>query len=205
MTPDMWHLTPDTGLVVNIGYKFQVPSSNGLGVIMFWRYGGKGWLGYSIADGGACGGGSNSTLLIIFMVFRCLICSLVYRTDIWRLKYFFLIDWHRLKSSVWLQLLQRKNLNSFQCNVTENKTTNFKMITFFTNYHFWWVFLIISASEPFKELRFFALLSVYPDASFELSKTNVRWFPFLGYNVFFSPPILQTPGSRGIFFFFNYW
>ena len=42
------------------------------------------------------------------------------------------------------------------------------------NYHFWWVLLIISATVPVKELRFFALLSVYPDASVELSNTPVQ-------------------------------
>ena len=38
LTPDTWHLTHDTQGVVNIVSKFQVPSSNSFGVIMFWRY-----------------------------------------------------------------------------------------------------------------------------------------------------------------------
>ena len=46
VTGDMWHLTPDVGHLVgvNILSKFQLPSSYGLGVMMFWRFGGKGSL-----------------------------------------------------------------------------------------------------------------------------------------------------------------
>ena len=44
--------------MVNIVSKFQVPSSNGLGVMMFWRYFHKGWLSdwinESMNDGGVC-------------------------------------------------------------------------------------------------------------------------------------------------------
>ena len=40
----MWHMTQDTKGLVNIASKFQVPSSNSLGVMMFWRLAGKGSL-----------------------------------------------------------------------------------------------------------------------------------------------------------------
>ena len=40
----MWQVTCDTQEGVNIVSKFQVPSYNGLGVMMFWRLGGKGLL-----------------------------------------------------------------------------------------------------------------------------------------------------------------
>ena len=42
LTPDTWHLTCDTWSVVNILSTFQLPSSCGLGVMMFWRFGAKG-------------------------------------------------------------------------------------------------------------------------------------------------------------------
>ena len=102
--------------------------------------------------------GSNSALLNTFMIFRCFICSWVYRTDIWQLKYIFfkLIDTGSNEESG-CDYYNEKNLNSFQCSVTENKTKNI-IITFFTNYHFWWVFLIISESVPFKELMFFGIV-----------------------------------------------
>ena len=38
VTLDKWHVTRDSLGVVNIASKFQVPSSNGLGVIIFWRF-----------------------------------------------------------------------------------------------------------------------------------------------------------------------
>ena len=41
---DMWHLTCDMWWGVNILSKFELSSSHGLGVIMLWRFGGKGWL-----------------------------------------------------------------------------------------------------------------------------------------------------------------
>ena len=46
----MWHMTHVTWLVVNIVSNFQVPSSNGLGFMVLWIFGGKGsltWLGVS--------------------------------------------------------------------------------------------------------------------------------------------------------------
>ena len=46
---DKWHLTYATEGVVNIVSKFQVPSSNGLGVMMLWGLGGKGSLSDSIS------------------------------------------------------------------------------------------------------------------------------------------------------------
>ena len=63
MTPDTWHLTHDTWHVTNgwgssILSKLQLPSSYGLGVMMFWRLGGKGsltdWLTQSMSDEGDC-------------------------------------------------------------------------------------------------------------------------------------------------------
>ena len=43
-TPDTWHMTCDTWWGVIMLSKFQLPSSYGLGVMMFWRFGGKGLL-----------------------------------------------------------------------------------------------------------------------------------------------------------------
>ena len=53
MTPDTWHMTHDMWhmLGVNILSKFQLPSSYGLGLTVFWRYFGKRltqWLNQSI-------------------------------------------------------------------------------------------------------------------------------------------------------------
>ena len=44
MTRDTWHMNHDTWhkVGVNILSTFQLPSSYGLGVMMFWRFGGKG-------------------------------------------------------------------------------------------------------------------------------------------------------------------
>ena len=42
LTPDTGHVTTDTQGMVNIVSRFQVLSSNGLGVMRFWRLGGKG-------------------------------------------------------------------------------------------------------------------------------------------------------------------
>ena len=44
MTHDTWHLTCHTWWGVNILSKVQLSSSHYLGVMMFWRFGGKGWL-----------------------------------------------------------------------------------------------------------------------------------------------------------------
>ena len=38
----MWSMTHDMQQVVNMVSIIQVPSFNGLGVILFWRFGGKG-------------------------------------------------------------------------------------------------------------------------------------------------------------------
>ena len=61
MTPDTWHVTHDkqhvsydTQGVVAIVSKFEVPSSNDFGFIMFWRFGTKGLLIYSISNWGVC-------------------------------------------------------------------------------------------------------------------------------------------------------
>ena len=54
VTRDMWYLTCDTWCGVNILSKLQLPGSNGLGVMKFWRLGGKGWLTYWIDDEGDC-------------------------------------------------------------------------------------------------------------------------------------------------------
>ena len=42
MTYDIWTMTQETLREVIIVSKFQVPISNGLGFMMFWRFGGKG-------------------------------------------------------------------------------------------------------------------------------------------------------------------
>ena len=51
LTCDTWHVTHETGCVihytqgvVNIVLKFQVNSFSGLGVMMFWTSGGKGYV-----------------------------------------------------------------------------------------------------------------------------------------------------------------
>ena len=65
MTPDTWHLTPDTWHVkhdtqgvVNIVSQFQVPSSYSLGVKVFWKFWGKGWVSHlmneSISEQDVC-------------------------------------------------------------------------------------------------------------------------------------------------------
>ena len=74
MTPDMWHLTGDTWQLTpdrwhqtcdmwhlicdmqhivrgNILSKFQLPSFYGLGVMMFWIFGGKGRINQSVREG----------------------------------------------------------------------------------------------------------------------------------------------------------
>ena len=47
---DTWHLTFDTQGMVNFVWKFQLPSSIGLEVMMFWRLGGKGWLTHCLTE-----------------------------------------------------------------------------------------------------------------------------------------------------------
>ena len=57
VTCDMWHGTPDRWWEVNILSKFQVPSSYGLGVKIFWRYFGKRvtqFINLSINNKGVC-------------------------------------------------------------------------------------------------------------------------------------------------------
>ena len=54
MTHDMWHVTRDTQGVVNIVWKFQVPCYSVLWVMMFWRFGGKGWQSYLSNYKGFC-------------------------------------------------------------------------------------------------------------------------------------------------------
>ena len=49
LTPDMWHVTQDMCHMTHSWWwtlckKIQVSSSNGFGVMMFWRFGGKGWI-----------------------------------------------------------------------------------------------------------------------------------------------------------------
>ena len=44
MTRDTWHVTSDKRWGVNILSKFQLPSSCGLAVKVFWRFGGNGSL-----------------------------------------------------------------------------------------------------------------------------------------------------------------
>ena len=54
VTPDTWHLTCDTWWGVNILSKCQLSSSQGLGVMMLWRFGGKCWLSNLIGNRGVC-------------------------------------------------------------------------------------------------------------------------------------------------------
>ena len=44
LTHDTWHLTHDVWWGVNILSKFQLSSSYDLGVMIFWRFGDKGWI-----------------------------------------------------------------------------------------------------------------------------------------------------------------
>ena len=44
MTYDTWHVTCDTWCGVNILSKFHLASTEGLGGLMLWRLGGKGWI-----------------------------------------------------------------------------------------------------------------------------------------------------------------
>ena len=41
---DMWHMTRDRWEEVNLLPTFHLPSSYGLGVILFWRYFHNGWM-----------------------------------------------------------------------------------------------------------------------------------------------------------------
>ena len=50
MTCDMWHMTHYIWCEVNILSKFQLSGSNGLGIMMLWISGGKGWLTHSLSD-----------------------------------------------------------------------------------------------------------------------------------------------------------
>ena len=46
VTHDMWHMTHDTYCGMNILSKFQLPSSFGFGLTVFWIYFHKPWLSY---------------------------------------------------------------------------------------------------------------------------------------------------------------
>ena len=54
VTHDRWHVTHDTWCGVTILSKFQLSSSNGLGVMMCWRSGGKGSLTQLINHEAVC-------------------------------------------------------------------------------------------------------------------------------------------------------
>ena len=54
MTHDTWHQTCDMWCGVNLFSKFQVSIFYSLGVMMFWRVGGKGWLNSVMSDKGVC-------------------------------------------------------------------------------------------------------------------------------------------------------
>ena len=49
-----WHVTHDRWGEVNLLLKFQIPSSYGLVVTVFWRYFHKGWVSDFISDEGIC-------------------------------------------------------------------------------------------------------------------------------------------------------
>ena len=44
MSHGTWHMRYDMFCEANIVQKFQLPCSNGVRVMLFWRLGGKGWL-----------------------------------------------------------------------------------------------------------------------------------------------------------------
>ena len=73
MTGDTWHVTHDTWQVVNIVSKFQVPSSNGLGFMMFWRFGGKGSVNHLISDEAVCRTAPSTPglLIILYLYLFC--------------------------------------------------------------------------------------------------------------------------------------
>ena len=60
VTGDRWHTTHDTWHVTGGEHyvKCQVPSSNGLGFMVFWKFGAKEWLTWSVnklfSDVGVC-------------------------------------------------------------------------------------------------------------------------------------------------------
>ena len=58
VTCDTWHMTFDKWWGVNVLSKFQLPSSNGLGSIMFWIFGGKrsltDWLNELMSNKAVC-------------------------------------------------------------------------------------------------------------------------------------------------------
>ena len=58
VTPDTWHMSFTMWWELNILSKFKLPSSFDLGVMMFWRLGGKGWLtdwlSQLMSNGGVC-------------------------------------------------------------------------------------------------------------------------------------------------------
>ena len=54
MTPVIWHMTFDIFWWVNILSKFPLPSFYGLGVMMFWRFWGKGPLTKWMINKGVC-------------------------------------------------------------------------------------------------------------------------------------------------------
>ena len=78
-----------------------------------------------------------------------------------------------------------KNIKSLRCTVAEKiKKNPRKGVIFQQKYHFWWFFLIFSATVHRKELRFFALQSVRPGASFGLSNNPIQYYFLLAYNDF---------------------
>ena len=98
VTRDTWHLPCDTWWGVNILSKCQLPSSYGLVVMMFWRFGGKGLLDI-VQKGGGVQNESKSVgasqwrvcyqrgicrRVFIFWVFFCEINSLLALPwDVW--------------------------------------------------------------------------------------------------------------------------
>ena len=61
--------------MVNIVSKFQVPSSNGLGVMMFWRYFHKGWLSQQMSNGAVCRTAPATPGLLITVIKRASIMT----------------------------------------------------------------------------------------------------------------------------------
>ena len=52
MTPDTWHVTGGWGWTLSQNFSFLALTS--LDVMMFWRFGGQGWINESLNDKGVC-------------------------------------------------------------------------------------------------------------------------------------------------------
>ena len=83
---DIWYVSRDTQWVVNIVSTFQVPSSNGLGVRIFWTFWGKGLVSFSFNWLQRCLQNSSSytgsvKYLFQYIIIMNIILINMYRTD----------------------------------------------------------------------------------------------------------------------------